>query len=76
MFHRCQGDGFREAFEACDDGNAVSGDGCSEAWMFFKAVKETILNSQNSGLKANKEEKHILFILYITLRVYPSFIHP
>lgn len=24
------GDGFREAFEACDDGNAVSGDGCSD----------------------------------------------
>lgn len=64
VFHRCQGDGFREAFEACDDGNAVSGDGCSEAWIFLKLWRKLYWIARIVDWKQIKK-KHILFILYI-----------
>lgn len=66
VFHRCQGDGFREAFEACDDGNAVSGDGCSEAWIFLKLWRKLYWIARIVDWKQIKK-KQILFKLYITL---------
>lgn len=65
VFHRCQGDGFREAFEACDDGNAVSGDGCSEAWIFLKLWRKLYWIARIEDWKQIKK-KHFFCILYIT----------
>lgn len=64
VFHRCQGDGFREAFEACDDGNAVSGDGCSEAWIFLKLRRKLYWIARIEDWKQIKKKHFFLYIIY------------